>query len=298
MKIQDVAALVIDSSADGAKALVHTLEPELKFSFVDFTSSLRKALMSHTEESFQVCFLSEKFPPADTEAFFKDIKGVKSAAHCVFVQVREDIPAEFDPSPITALGFRAVISRKGTHDDKVRLIKVLEDTFYAREVKRRKLDVDSAMTKLLDEIDRAAIDIRRGVPRKLAAIRMDGIEIDTAFDPEVLESYFETLSQQTAEAEPRTIDKLKIPEKVLRKALPCLTAEGYTGASQRVWKILAARYGVKIGEDSPLRDGDNPAPEQVISEDQVTTEASVPASGAVAPDSGPAATTEPAKHDG
>jgi len=248
VKIQDVAALVIDGTADGAKGLVHALEPELKFTFVDFTSSLRKALMSHSEESFQVCFLSEKFPAADTEAFFKDLKSVKNAAQCVFVQVREEIPEGFDPASINALGFRAVISRRGTHADKVNLTKVLEDSFYTREVKRRKKDVDLGLNKLLREIDRAASDIRRGVPRKLAAIRMEGIEIDTAFDPQVLESYFETLSKQTAESPPRTVEKLCIPETVLRKSLPHLTADGYTGASHRVWKILAARYGVKIGE--------------------------------------------------
>lgn len=265
MKIQDVAALVVDNNADGAKGIVRALEPELKFTFVDFTSSLRKALMSHTEESFQVCFLSEKFTSADTEAFFKDIKSINNAAQCVFVQVREELADDFDAASSTPSGFRTVISRKGTHADKTNLTKVLEDTFYAREVKRRKRDVDLSLTKLLDEIDRAAIDIRRGVPRKLAAIRMEGIELDTAFDPEVLESYFETLSVQTSEAQPRTVEKLQIPEKVLRKALPKLSAEGYTGASQRVWKLLAARYGVKVsseqGEENSPREATT-APQQ------------------------------------
>ena len=150
---------------------------------------------------------------------------------------------------MTALGFRAVISRKGTHADKANLTKVLEDSFYTREVKRRKKDVDLGLSKLLREIDRAASDSRRGVPRKLAAIRMEGIEIDTAFDPQVLESYFETLTKQTEESPPRTVEKLAIPETILRKSLPHLTADGYTGASHRVWKILAARYGVKVGEE-------------------------------------------------
>lgn len=249
MKIREVSALVVDSNTEGVDEFVRSLGPEVKFASVDVTASLRKAVLSHSEEEFQICFVSDRFPEQDTFSFFKDVRSIQHAAACIFVQVREEIPEDLGADALKAGGFSTAVSRRGTFKDKENLLKALEDCFYAREVKKRKLDVETGMSKLLAEIDRAAIDIRRGVPRKLAAIRMDGIELDVQFDPEVLESYFETLEKQTEAAAPRVIEKLKIPEKVLQRALPGLSAEGYKGASHRVWKMLASRYGVKAGED-------------------------------------------------
>ena len=260
MAVQQIAALVIDQSTDSAQELLRALQPEVQFAASDFTESLRKAVLSHTEEEFQICFVSASFGEAETESFFKDMLQLKRTATCLFVQVRDSVPEDLDRESLKKVGFSLIVSRKGAHQDKEALQKLLENRFYLQEVKKRKVSVDDMMAMLLKEIDRAATDHRRGVHRKMAAIPMDGIDLDTKFDPEVLEGYFDALEKRTGEALPRLVERLDIPEEVLQRALPGLTKNGYTGASHRVWELLANKYGVKIGQ--PPGEKTPPAPSE------------------------------------
>lgn len=231
--------------------LLRALQPDVQFAASDFTVSLRKGAISHSEESFEICFISHSFDQSDLQSFFQDMDKIGRKDTCLFVRIDEEVADDFDRSSAASDGFVTVVSRKGSHADKEALTQALQNRFFVKEESKRKIDVDSMMQMLLKEIDRTASDRRRGVDRKLVAIPMDGIELDVQFSEKVMQSYFESLEKRTGEAQPRTVDRLHVPAEVLKRALPNLTKDGYKGASHRVWELLAQKYGVKIGEEPP-----------------------------------------------
>ncbi len=246
MTVTNIAALVVGPSADDAQDFLRALQPDVQFAASDFTATLRKAVLSHTEDNFEICFISDSFPDEDVSSFINDMKQMGKDKTCLFVKLCASLPEEFNRGSLEPQGFGTVITNKGTAADKQALQSALDNRFYVKEVRKRKVNVDEMMESLLKEIDRAAMDHRRGVHRKMIAIPMDGIEIDTQFDMAVLDSYFESLQKKTEGAAPRTIERLEIPDEVLKRALPELTKDGYKGASQRVWELLSAKYGVPI----------------------------------------------------
>lgn len=249
MEALDVKTLIIAHQAQEATALTRSFLPHIDLVSNDFTTSLRKAMLSFAEEDYEVCFIFDKFSDDDLRAFFKDLNEVGKLEKCLVILVRETLPDDFDPAELQKQGFHGVISSRGTHADITTLTSFMKERFLVKEIRRRKFSVKEMVSMLLKDIDRTASDIRRGFSHKLIAIPMDGIEVDVEFNPEILDSYFEQLMVETEGAKPRTIDKLNIPEDVLQRALPGLSKEGYVGASHRVWEFLAERYGIPMSEE-------------------------------------------------
>ncbi len=266
MGVLELAVLVIDDSQERAMDLLRSLQPEIQFTASDYTVSLRKAVLSHNEENFNVCFISEKFETADLESFFRDMAQMGKKETCFFVRVYEELAEGFQRPSLSELGFDTVISRKGAYDDKQTIQQELHKRFFEKQVEKRKLGVDEMMQMVLKEIDRTASDKRRGLDRKMVAIAMDGIELDVDYSDEVLAGYFEALEKRTEGAKPRTIDRLDIPDSVLKRALPNLTKDGYKGNSHRVWELLAQKYGVAAAGPSPSAPNDVPRADTKIVE--------------------------------
>jgi len=268
MTVTQIAALVVGPNSDEAQDFLRALQPDVQFAASDFTATLRKAVITHSEDNFEICFVCETFAEEDVTGFFNDMRQMGKDKTCLFVKLCNSLPEEFDRASLAPLGFGTVISAKGTAADKEALQSALQNRFHVKEVRQRKVNVDDMMESLLKEIDRAASDHRRGVHRKMIAIPMDGIEIDTEFDMAVLDSYFESLHKKTEGAAPRTIERLEVPDEVLRRALPGLTKEGYKGASQRVWELLSAKYGVPVSGAKPNK----PTPMPTDSAPQASTD--------------------------
>ena len=222
------------------------------FELVEFTSSLRKAINSIVEEEFEICFISHAFPLDDVRAFFVDYGNIEKRSGCGFVQVHPEIKPETDIVGPQTLGFHAVVSEKGTHDDKEQLTEALQEFLFEAEIVKRKYNVDSALNVVLRKIDTAARDLKRGIKKKIDSLPAEFIEIQTEFDQEVLEGYFEKLETKTEDAEPENAQKLNVPEAILKKDLPKLDKNRYMGASNRVWKKLLRKHGAT--DDSPPKE--------------------------------------------
>ena len=247
MTRDELVTLIIDQRADLAEALTTALRPEVELDEIDYTSSVHRAIQSHIQVDYNVCFISDKFPIEDLQTFFDDFKKLeKKAEHaCVFIQVKEKIADDFDPEPLKALGFTAFITRKGTFQDKESVREALHDFFHEKEVETRTFNTSKALNVWLGEIDRVARDKRRGKESKMNTIAAEGISRETEYDEEVLKRYYDELEKRTEDAAPEESTHIEVPENVMKRDLPKLEQNKYVGASSRVWNKLLKMHGVK-----------------------------------------------------
>ncbi|RMG40883.1 MAG: hypothetical protein D6719_09765 [Candidatus Dadabacteria bacterium] len=247
MKRDELITLIVDQQAHLAEELTEALKPEVELDEIDFTTSVHRAIQSHIQVDYNVCFISDKFPMEDLETFFRDFKKLekKNDPPCVFVQVKEKLDEKFDPEPFKKLGFSAFITRKGTHADKEALMEALKDFFHEHEIKTRTFNAARALNIWLSEIDRVARDKRRGKEAKLNTIAAEGISRETQYDEEVLNNYFRELEKKLENATPEESSHINVPDEVLKKDLPHLEKDKYSGASSRVWSKLLQKHGVK-----------------------------------------------------
>ena len=239
-------ALAIEKRENLAQDLSSVLGPEIIFDGFDFTSSPLKAVKSHDEEEYQICFISEAFPTEDLGPFFDDIRAMNRDLGCIYVQVRETIEPGTDRTQLKELGVDFIVSRAGTQRDKEGIADCISEKLGNDEIKRRVLDVSSAMDVLLRQLDIAAENKKRGRAdhMQLDKLAMDFIEMQTQFDQEVLQRYFQTLTKKAESAEPSIASALDVPKEILEKDLPKLSKHGYKGASHRVWQKLMQLHGV------------------------------------------------------
>lgn len=235
--------LIVSPRAELAQQLTDTYGEHFAMGDCHSTRSLHKAIQSHREDDYDMCLIWEDYPEEELLGFFSDYERLSKRNYCVFLQVKKEIPENFNANSITALGFLAVISPKATHADREKFEEVLVDNSFEEEVYRRKVDVNEALDVALREIDKAARDTKRGRKANLNTLSLDFIAMQTDFDQEVLNKYYENLTTKADEAQPENVLTVKIPNKVLERDLPKLSADRYTGASDRVWRKLQKRYG-------------------------------------------------------
>lgn len=247
-----IKTLVVDSVNGSAEELSKILRPEIEFAESEQVSSLYKALQALDDCYFGLCLISEMYGQNDLDVFFNDIKRLQKNKGCLFVQVRELIPENFDRSSLSDTGFPTIISRKGTFGDKEALLAAYNSLVHAKEVRKKITDVKTSMDLLLHELDRVADDRKRGRQTKFNSVPGNLVSGHTMFDPEVLDNFFEKLEATAAAMPAEEIEKLDIPEKLLKEGLPGLSKEVYQGVSRRVWQRLKKKYGVKRkSEETP-----------------------------------------------
>jgi hypothetical protein len=178
---------------------------------------------------------------------------------------------DFDPMTYKNIGFHGVISMLGTHADREELRESLKDWRYEEEINKRSVDVDSALNLVLSQVDRIARDLKRGVKNKFDSLPFDFINTQTDFDDELQNRYFSKLEKKTSISEPENAKGIQIPDVILKKNLPKLLGNKYSGTSQRVWKMLLKKHGVK---DDP-QDID-PKTATDMKEEDLTTKSNAP----------------------
>lgn len=218
---------------------------EYTFNEVEFTNSLHKAIQSLDEKPYDLCVISDSFPDEELATFFSDYVKVNQTGGCIFVYALDLIPDDFDSDKYLKMGFHGVISLQGNFIDRSILKDALKEWHYEEEINRRSYDVDSALNLVLSELDRLARDKKRGIDKQFNQIPSEFINLQTEFDEQILHRYYAKLMRKANNAEPENAKGVKIPEVVLRKELPNLTENVYSGASQRVWKKLLRLHGVK-----------------------------------------------------
>ena len=241
----ELRALVVDKKPALSKELKRALLPEIEFLFIDFANSVRRAILSQSDESYNVCFISDVFTDEEVEMFFADIVKLGRQNACLFVKVVGELDPDFDRASLREKGFTTVITNKGTHNDKESLNEVFQEFLAESEVERKVRNVDDVMSLLVREIDKVAKDRKRGIDRKFNTISIDYIAEETTFHEDVLMEYFTALGNKTQQTPEKLYNRLAVPENVVSRDLPNLKDGTYTGVSQRVWDKLTAKYGVE-----------------------------------------------------
>ena len=261
----DLVTLIVDATSANAEALANAYRPDIDFGECDFANSTHHAIQSHLQTYYKLCLVSAHFSQDDLKSFFDDVNKIERKDVCVFVQVREALEPDFDRASLIDQGFTTVISRAGTYKDKEALKAAIKVHLREFEVARRTIDVNSAIRLLLAEVHRVSEDRRRGRESTFNTLTMDFISMQTEFDAEILNKYYEALIKQCEEAKPVKVAKVKIPKKLLDKKLPNLTDESYIGVSSRVWDKIVKIHGVtedgtsvktgkKVEDDAPEQD--------------------------------------------
>lgn len=246
---EQIKTLVVDTVPASASQLYEVLKPDLVLSECEQVSSLFDAVRAISDSFFGICLICDAYKPEDLKAFFGDVLKLDRGKNCLFVQVRESLASQFDRSSLSAIGFRTVISRKGHADDRRSIIEAYKAMGHSVEVRKRVNDVDTTMGLLLDEVDRISEDRKRGRSSKFNTISPDFIADQTSFDTEVMESYYQKLTEVAETVAPQEYQGVEVPDAILKKNLPHLSKDNYSGVSTRVWAKLKKKFGVKRAKD-------------------------------------------------
>ena len=239
-------ALLIDGSMTIAlEELEASLRPEIEFEYLDSVNTVHKAIQYHMDMDFQLCFIGDKFPPGEVTSFFSDFKKLQKGEGCVFVQLRDQVSASFDQRSLVSLGFNAVVSKKGTAEDKKVLDEVLQPFILQVEYQEIKSGLTNIVENLMREIDKVALERKRGKDIPLNSIYADHLRSSSEKFSQLQEDYLEKLVDRVEKAVPFSSPKLEIPETITKKNLPHLSRTTYAGQSHRVFDKLLKMHGKK-----------------------------------------------------
>ena len=247
MAEQTLDILIVGPDPQATQDFTEVYNEHFHFESAESTRTIHKALQSHRECDYDACFIFDDFDESELAAFFGDYEKLGKEKYCAFIQVRKKIPQEFDQESVKTLGFVSVVSMTATHADRELFAESVKDKSREKEIHRKKVDVKGALQVALRELDKAARNIRRGVAKSFNTLSVDFISTQTEFDEEILEKYYDDLSTKASEHEPDVAPQLDVPDQVLKRDLPNLSKGTYKGASDRVWKKLQKKYGLKDG---------------------------------------------------
>lgn len=245
----NLTALFVDADPRSYEALCRALEPECYFLDRHFCPSLHEALQFILAHKVHVCFIAMTFDAKSIHVFRADTKKLEHAERAAFVLVDETAPDEAARSSVKSAGFETVISRAVDPDDKRLLSDILTPLVKYNEceaeIKKKVLNVRDAIQVLLRELDRVAMDRKHSIDSHFDHLAPDFIAELSEFHDEVLQRYYAMLSEQLKDASvPEGFcNKLTVPEDVLKKRLPALSRDNYSGASRRTWKKLVKLFG-------------------------------------------------------
>jgi hypothetical protein len=264
----EAKGIIIDKSVDAAEVLQQALLPEIRLLDVEVRRTVHKAIQSFRESAFEVCLVSDAFPVEELEAFFKDVRLLQKEASCVFVQVKDSLEGT-DRSSLVSKGFATIITRKATDGDKHALHDVLKELCFKNEIKRKRVDVDTAIKLLMLEIDRVCRDRKRGLDRKFSRnLVSDFVTEQVDFHLEILDAYFKALETYSDKGTPDKHVDIELPRSILDLNLPGFVDGTYSGTSLRVWDMLRDKYG-KPKEGAAQEPVTPPAEVSEVSDDLV-----------------------------
>lgn len=233
----------MDKDPGVPKSYAPLLWPDIQFSETDWSASIMGAFQSLIKRPYTICFISDEFNDG-MNLFFGDIKKLGRHDTCVFVQLREEIPQNFNKASLIELGFHEVISRNPSGKEMALLHKALNLEYRRREVIRRVTDVQEALSVLLRHIDQVSLDRKRGRSACLDKAIADFIFLHASFDSDVLMQYFSCLAEQSEKAQGFEQMQIVLPKIVKSDNYPGIIDGRYVGISRRVWQLLVEKYGV------------------------------------------------------
>jgi hypothetical protein len=244
----EARGIIIYKSVEMAEELNESLLPEIRLTDYEVRRTLLKGIQSFRESDFDICFISDSFSLAELKPFFSDIKALKGDGACVFVQVREALGEGVQRNSLSEAGFSTIINHNVTDGDKSSIAESLKELLAKQEIKKRRIDVESAMKLIMLEVDRVAKDRKRGIDRPFSRDMLAGFVDDQLdFHSEVMDAYMKALDKLSDQGKPVKDLIVSLPEHMIEKNLPGIVDGQYAGASLRVWEMLREKFGKEAG---------------------------------------------------
>lgn len=241
----EVRVLIVEKGLETGASLVAALFPELVVTGFEVRRGLHLAFQELRESDFDLCFVSEDFPDQEISDFFKDLRQISRSNESLFVKLMRMFPEGFKPEQVKEQGFHLAVRRPPTDGDKALLRAEVKKFIDEREIVRKCIDVDLAVKLILREIDRVAVDRKRGIDRKFARnIVSDFMNDQVHSHEDVMKALVDALSKHAEDSRPDKDVKVVLPEYLFEKDMPGLVDGTYQGVSQRVWEMLKDKFGV------------------------------------------------------
>jgi hypothetical protein len=258
----ELKCLILDKTVEAAEELQGLLQPEITFSEFEVRRTLHKGVQAFRETAFDLCIVSEAFSSEELKAFFADVKTLQGQNRGVFIQVREVLQEGFDRRSLNDEGFASIITRKATEGDKAAIADAVKDFVARKEVRRRKVDVETSVKLIMLEIDRVAKERKRGQDKHFSrSILSDFMTEQLEFHSDVLDGYFKALETYSEKGKPGEDLIVELPREFLALCPPGIVDGTYVGTSLRVWEMLQEKFGkpvengkttvTEIDEDEP-----------------------------------------------
>lgn len=246
-----VKFLMVSQKKGLSEQIVAAYGDTYKFEVVEQVSSLREAVQELLNEDYSLCFVADEFTAEELESFFKDVNQISQTKSFVVTSLVDKIGVDTQVDVRLSQGFHSVVTPQGSAHDKDSVRESINLILRSEEIKKRIIDVSDGLSVAMQAIDRVAESLKRGSRHmlKLDMLAKDFIKQQTNFDGEVLDKYYDTLSEKTEGAKPNVVEQLDIPEELVMRGLPGMKSNTYDGASHRVWGKLKNRFGLKTGEE-------------------------------------------------
>lgn len=240
-----LAMLFVDDNPKAIEAFVQRLTPIVGAGAYDTALNMQSALDAHINHAYQLCFINNNFDRNQVSVFLNDLKKVylERKKPSLFYQLWNNKITPMQVDIARGLGFTDAISREVDKRDSAMLAKSADQVVAELEVAVFNQEIDTNMERILDELDRVARDRKRGRSTRFNTISANFVTDKTGIDHRILEKYFETLGRLSESRSSPLATYVRIPENILKKNLPELTADGYIGQSSRVWEKLLKKHG-------------------------------------------------------
>lgn len=244
----NLKALFVDQDRSSLDKFTSALSPDIYFIDSRHASSCHEGLNKILEEPAQICFVSDQLPQDEVMSLARDIRTTDNLKHCILVRVKNSLPAEVDRSTVKGEQFDTVISRSCSKSDKEAVIEIVQkiarENEHHEQFKQKVIDVEEAISLLINDLDTVARSVKRGSKRQFKKDSSEFIKYLTSIDQELLSQYIELFTDEAEEHKPVGFDKLNVPKEILELGLPLLKGDTYTGSSDRLWLRLAKKYGL------------------------------------------------------
>lgn len=245
----ELKGLIVEKQAEHGAALNQSLLPDIVLVGFEIRTNLHKAIQAVKESTFDVCFIADGIDNDGLSAFFSDMRALKKIDDVFFVQVRDKFEEGFDRKSVEEAGFGTVVCRAMTDGDRSALMLAIKEFLHIREIKRKRVDVSTAVELLLLELERVYRNKKRGVNLGFRrAMIADYMSEQLDFHSEVFVGYIEALEKHTEKSQPGKSAVLNIPMSDQGRNLPGMEDGNYVGVSLRVYDMLQEKFGT-IGSD-------------------------------------------------
>jgi hypothetical protein len=248
----NIRLLILDTDEKHAEVLAKKFMTIVPFIHHEVVGNIQHALEAHLDNPFNVSLITSSIRDEDKTVFVKDMQKFYTQSMdklCAFIGVLTHLPVTFKMEDYKKLGYSTVISEHFDVQDQENLKGAMGEFSRFKKMNEHISDIEWTMKMILAEVDRVSSDRKRGRDTKFNKIAINFASDLVEFDTKIMDRYFDCLTEHTGKLEGKKSTQIRIPKSVLKKSLPKLVEDRYTGASSRVWDKLVQKFGTEDKKD-------------------------------------------------